>query len=47
MIQYEDALMSLVRTRDHLVKTITYNLGTFMLYYQKLITNHAEAYLNP
>ena len=47
MIQYEDALIPLVKTRNPLVKTITYNPGTFMLYNQESITNYAEAYLNP
>ena len=39
MIQHEETLISLVRIRNYLVKTITYNLRTS-------ITNYAEAYLN-
>lgn len=35
------------RTRNSLAKIITYNLVTFMLYHQELITKYAKAYLNP
>ena len=38
MIQHEEALIPLVRTRKPLVKAITYIPGIFMLYYQESIT---------
>ena len=46
MIQYEEALVARVRTKNPLVKTIAYNSRTFILYHQKLITKYAESYLN-